>query len=483
MIVRIFLTISIFISLQYSSVGQSLIAEFSKLRAPSSDDTLDIELFKPSIHITGSSFYDKNILKVAREGNTVVTTIQYQIDGATSLLIGDGSGHEIFVFPGDTVKAFWEHSSTEENFLKDNLPSPWTSRLHFSGTFGPEHGFFDSIAYVDEAVHKDHLLYYKGSTVSPDSFFNRITLQFINRMDFLGQYETSHRLRPEMRQMAKGEIEFAYWTKLLEIFPFSQDSIKLKIRRILDTVDKENEYLYFHSLLYPGFVYRYTMLFDSDGKERPKLQYDLLSLFTYFREIRQERIRDHLLMDVFRKYSSVPGMEFDSLYNLYKTKCIDPSYISFIDSLAGRRRSLDLRSAYKSLVIGEDGKLVDFQTILRGKPTVIDCWATWCVPCLRQRKSIEQYAKLFNGRLDFISLSLDKNKESWKKKIIDQKNPYIREFWLKDGYSSDFFDFFKIGSIPRYILLDNKAKVIEFIGATPEDRKEFESQLERLSAL
>lgn len=42
----------------------------------------------------------------------------------------------------------------------------------------------------------------------------------------------------------------------------------------------------------------------------------------------------------------------------------------------------------------------------------IDCWSTWCIPCLAIMPIIEKLAKTYKGRVVFGELNIAKNKEA-----------------------------------------------------------------------
>ena len=68
---------------------------------------------------------------------------------------------------------------------------------------------------------------------------------------------------------------------------------------------------------------------------------------------------------------------------------------------------------------GTDGTLADF----RGRPTVVQFWASWCGPCKEQLPELRRlYAQ--SGEKDFalVGLSLDEDAEVWKT-ALDKLNP------------------------------------------------------------
>ena len=53
---------------------------------------------------------------------------------------------------------------------------------------------------------------------------------------------------------------------------------------------------------------------------------------------------------------------------------------------------------------GNPASLADF----KGKPVVVNFWATWCEPCLREMPSLERLQTQLDGRLTVLAISEDR---------------------------------------------------------------------------
>lgn len=102
----------------------------------------------------------------------------------------------------------------------------------------------------------------------------------------------------------------------------------------------------------------------------------------------------------------------------------------------------------------------------------IDFWASWCVPCRSEMaKSKKMVAKLKNTNIEFIYVSIDRDKDEWikasKEEGLIAKNNYLALNYPK----SNFYKELNIKSIPRYILYNKNGKIIHKDAPRPSNKK------------
>ena len=89
---------------------------------------------------------------------------------------------------------------------------------------------------------------------------------------------------------------------------------------------------------------------------------------------------------------------------------------------------------------------------------LIDFWATWCAPCLKQFPEIvDLYKTTSRDFFDVLGISIDdeKTKNVWKKYLIKHKLPW-HQYLDENGLAKKLF----INSIPANFLLDNNGKIV-----------------------
>lgn len=119
----------------------------------------------------------------------------------------------------------------------------------------------------------------------------------------------------------------------------------------------------------------------------------------------------------------------------------------------------------------------------RDSPVVINLWATWCGPCIKEMPYFIKQAQQF-PQVKFIFLSLD-----MKDAYPDQINKFIRKrkirsavVWLDEPNANKYAH--KIdprweGSIPATIFINNPKKYRKFVEGMMSE-KQLVAELERL---
>ncbi|CAL2062008.1 TlpA disulfide reductase family protein [Tenacibaculum sp. 190524A05c] len=109
-----------------------------------------------------------------------------------------------------------------------------------------------------------------------------------------------------------------------------------------------------------------------------------------------------------------------------------------------------------------DGKSVELSSF-KGKYVLIDIWATWCVPCLKQVPYLKKLEKKYHDKnIVFVGISVD-DKDQYKlwKETLDKKEMGGVQLFADKSFESDFVDAFGVASIPRFILISPEGIIVE----------------------
>jgi len=106
---------------------------------------------------------------------------------------------------------------------------------------------------------------------------------------------------------------------------------------------------------------------------------------------------------------------------------------------------------------------------LKGKYVYLDVWATWCGPCRDEIPHLKKIEEEFRGQnIEFVSISVDdlEAKEAWRNMVAKEEMKGIQLFANGD---KEILDGYKVNSIPRFILIDDKGNVLDYDTYSPSD--------------
>lgn len=112
----------------------------------------------------------------------------------------------------------------------------------------------------------------------------------------------------------------------------------------------------------------------------------------------------------------------------------------------------------------------------KGKLLILDFWATWCQPCIRIKPRIDSLQKLFNGKVQFIS-------------VTDQPENIVLPFLkrLKVQYPVNLVEvvhdrvltsMFKPVSLPQFVWINADGKLLGFSDDSPVNAASIQSVLD-----
>ena len=93
-----------------------------------------------------------------------------------------------------------------------------------------------------------------------------------------------------------------------------------------------------------------------------------------------------------------------------------------------------------------------------GKPALIDMWASWCGPCRAAIPEVAALHEKYGGRLQIISLSVDRNKKDWEKAMAEEKMPWTQTLATAEGQTV-LSENYGLEFIPFMIVI-NEGKII-----------------------
>lgn len=96
---------------------------------------------------------------------------------------------------------------------------------------------------------------------------------------------------------------------------------------------------------------------------------------------------------------------------------------------------------------------------LRGGIVLVDFWASWCGPCIKEQPQLLKLYNAYPGKLDIYGVSLDTKKAVWSGVIAKQKLPWTQVSDLKYWSSKAATDYM-VQALPFNVLLDKNGIIL-----------------------
>lgn len=288
--------------------------------------------------------------------------------------------------------------------------------------------------------------------------------------------------------------------KIIDSKPFSKEFIRLERERVrYETLSGYNTYSKWNPSLFPYLQKR--MVNDEnllEIEEYKKFMKEAIStrgfenmpqfdaykhaeeqLAVAVREFKSGRVAEYLVVTALSEYLTRRGVDsmekFDSIYNqIVKSDEFKGAYEELHAKWAKVSKGQPCPAFKYEDVNGKIYTPADF----KGKYVFIDCWATWCGPCLQQLKPLQELEHHYASRdIVFVSISCDEEKAKWQKMVKDKNMGGVQLF---QGGDESFNEAFMINGIPRFILLDKEGNVYDPNMSRPSDpatRKKLDSLL------
>jgi len=94
---------------------------------------------------------------------------------------------------------------------------------------------------------------------------------------------------------------------------------------------------------------------------------------------------------------------------------------------------------------------------MKGKPVLIDFWATWCGPCAMQTPIVDRLAKRYEGKLDVVGIDVADDDANLARRHAQQKQLSYPIVVDEKGLTQREYG---VNKLPTLIIIDKDGKII-----------------------
>lgn len=149
------------------------------------------------------------------------------------------------------------------------------------------------------------------------------------------------------------------------------------------------------------------------------------------------------------------------LFDMIPDKYLSDPDLQGMKQQIEQRKKTDVNVRFTDLSLQTpQGQMVQLSDYVgKGKPVLLDFWASWCGPCRQAMPDLVRIYKDYAGKLEIVGISLDEDTESWQKAIEKLEITWPQISDLK-GWQSEAVLKYGIHSIPHTLLIDSNGIII-----------------------
>jgi thiol-disulfide isomerase/thioredoxin len=189
----------------------------------------------------------------------------------------------------------------------------------------------------------------------------------------------------------------------------------------------------------------------------------LSRLYTKDLQFIRDNPRLYLSFWLFRSLTT-SSIDTDTLLSVFNTLFPDslkksPEGQVILKALLARINAQEGMQAPDYTSVTNDGKTIS-PSANTGKFVLLDFWASWCGPCIKETPRLKSLQKKYGGnKFQLISVTLDNDRKDFEAAVKKNKMDWTHIFG-----NSDLVKAYSVGAIPELFLIDPTGKIIYTCG-------------------
>ena len=247
---------------------------------------------------------------------------------------------------------------------------------------------------------------------------------------------------------------------------------------VFANVSFEEDYLY-SSNYYISYIkdYLYKKL-SAYKKDNPNSDTEV-----YLLELTKKEVSNTELLNIlFTSYLNQEGKtveDFEPFFEQLETGITDSLTLIELEKIKEQRKKTTKGASVSNFELknekGQTVRLSDF----KGNIVVVDVWASWCLPCIKEIPQLNEMKKRFeDDSVVFIGINAMDSKKDWLNALQEMDVKGVQLFAPDDQIP--FFKDLMVTSLPRYILIDEQGKLLDSRLTRPTSEKFYERIREEL---
>jgi thiol-disulfide isomerase/thioredoxin len=270
--------------------------------------------------------------------------------------------------------------------------------------------------------------------------------------------------------LAANHLSDKDWSVPISYYDFLKDPIHINESKLISGYALKS-YINFYPVYLHEIMREENKLFFSslDTIKKYPGKMDSLMFFSPIRHISDPILRQMVLTEILNQFLESSDIRMFEKYNkevnsyiteTYLKEPLDNQYkdtkeridkpIFASESTLNKLNGTTVKSCIDILIKANKGKVI-----------YVDCWATWCGPCIGEIPNSKKLMSDFkNKNVAFVYICLDSDEKIWKS-IISKYEIGGNHLFLNKKQSADFRQVFVTIGLPHYILFDKNGNIFE----------------------